>query len=116
MQKWQSWWNTLTIMLKMDLSRSYAKKVTDFVETLFHDNEQDLERYETIYIYLDDKDYTQKLTFGKKEEKWWLDYRMLGSDDPLETELRERIKSSEFFSEYIDENSGWEIPDSEDTE
>ena len=111
----QSWWNTLTIMLKMDLSRSYAKKVTDFVETLFHDNEQDLERYETIYIYLDDKDYTQKLTFGKKEEKWWLDYRMLGSDDPLETELRERIKSSEFFSEYIDENSGWEIPDSEDT-
>ena len=108
---------TLTVSLKLDLSRSYAGKVTDIVEKLFQEATEELERYQSVYIYLDNVEQTQKLTFIRREGKWWLDYRMLGNTtDPLEEELRERIKNSEFFKDYITENSGWKISDSEGTQ
>ena len=109
--------NTLTVSLNLDLSRSYAGKVMEIVEKLFQEATEELERYQSVYIYLDNVEQTQKLTFIRREGKWWLDYRMLGNTtDPLEEELRERIKNSEFFKDYITENSGWKISDSEGTQ
>ena len=109
--------NTLTVSLNLDLSRSYAGKVMEIVEKLFQDATEELERYQSVYIYLADMEHTQKLTFIKRDEKWWLSYKMIGNlTDPLEEELRERIENSEFFKDYITEDSGWKIPNSEDTQ